>query len=125
MTRLSTPDIVDISSDLTDYDADLVNKTGHNLTGIACRAAGISENKIRKILPELSIGVIPVTGGQGIISRFCDTLVSIISHMGGRAFNVSMRAKYEALHRGPAVEEKACTTFSATVRVCTATRAVF
>jgi len=86
VTRLSTSDIADISSDLTDYDADLVSKTGYTLTGIACRAAGISENKIRKILPELSIGVIPVTGGQGIISKFCDTLANIISYMGGLAF---------------------------------------
>lgn len=86
MTRLSAADIVDISSDLTDYDAELVRKTGYSLTGVACRAAGISESKIRKILPELSIGVIPVTGGQGIISGFCDTLANIISHMGGRAF---------------------------------------
>jgi len=86
VTRLSTADIVDITADLIDYDAELVRKTGHSLAGIACRAAGISESKIRKILPELSIGVIPVTGGQGVISGFCDTLANIISHMGGRAF---------------------------------------
>jgi pyrrolysine biosynthesis protein PylD len=86
VTRLSAADIVDISSDLTDYDAELVRKTGYSLTGVACRAAGISESRIRKILPELSIGVIPVTGGQGIISGFGATLANIISHMGGRAF---------------------------------------
>ena len=63
-----------------------MRKTGYSLTGVACRAVSISESKIRKILPELSIGVIPVTGGQGIISGFGDTLANIISHMGGRAF---------------------------------------
>jgi pyrrolysine biosynthesis protein PylD len=86
VTRLSAADIIGISSDLTDYDADLMSKTGRSLKGIACGAAGISESKLRKILPELSIGVIPVTGGLGIISRFCDTLANIILHMGGRAF---------------------------------------
>ncbi len=86
MTRLTSADIVDIATDLTDYDAELVRKTGHSLTGVACRAAGISESKIRKILPELSIGVIPVTGRRGIIAGFCDTLANIISHMSGRAF---------------------------------------
>jgi len=104
VTRLSAADIVDISSDLIDYDAELVRKTGYSLTGVACRAAGISESRIRKILPELSIGVIPVTGGQGIIPGFGDTLANIMSHMGGRAY---VTQAPDATGMAQAFEEKA------------------
>lgn len=86
MTRLVSDDIADIVDKLEDYDTELISKTGHSLRGIACAAAGVDESRIRKILGNLLVGVIPITSGEGIISGFCQAVKGIVSHMGCRAF---------------------------------------
>jgi pyrrolysine biosynthesis protein PylD len=86
MTRLTTNDIATIVDELEAYDSELLSKTGCTLTGIACRAAGIEESEVKKISGNLLVGVIPITFGEGIISRFCETVAGIVSHIGCRTY---------------------------------------
>ncbi len=86
MTRLTTADISDITANLKNYDAELVARTGHSLSGIACRATDIDEAQIKNMLPNIRVGVIPFSGGRGIISGFSDAVLNILLHMGCDAF---------------------------------------
>jgi pyrrolysine biosynthesis protein PylD len=86
VTRLKTSDISDIAANLKDYDQELVAITGHSLCGIACRAVEIDEALIRNLLPEIRVGIIPITSGEGKIGGFGDAVLSILLHMGADAF---------------------------------------
>jgi pyrrolysine biosynthesis protein PylD len=86
VTRLITADISDIAANLKNYDEELVARTGYTLRGIACRAAEIDEAQIQNLLPEIRVGIIPVSSGEGIIAGFGDAVLSILSHMGTNAF---------------------------------------
>jgi pyrrolysine biosynthesis protein PylD len=86
VTRLAEKDVRSIPADLDAYDAELNIKTGSSLVGLACHAAGLKEAEVKDILGSVLVGVIPVTGGEGIISGFCNAVKSIVSHLGCRAF---------------------------------------
>ena len=86
MTRLKTDDIIGIATSMADYDAELAAKTGSTLRGIACSAAGVSEDDIEPMLDNVRVGVIPISSGEGIIGGFCDAVKDIVSHLGCRAF---------------------------------------
>ena len=86
MTRLRTDDIKHITSRLSEYDSELMLKTGCSLRGLACRTAGIEENEIDNRLKNVRVGVIPITSGKGIISGFCEAVKSIVAHIGCDAF---------------------------------------
>ena len=86
MTRLKTTDISDIAADLKNYEEELVARTGYSLCGIACRAAEIDEARIKNLLPEIRVGVIPITSGEGVIGGFADAVLNILLHMGANAF---------------------------------------
>lgn len=85
MTRLTTHDIHDISEGLTRYNDRLTASTGRSLAGIAAHAFGADEADISRRLETLDIRVVPVTGGQGIISSFSDTVAAILNFLGCRA----------------------------------------
>ncbi len=82
MTRLTTNDIQHIAAQLADYDMELIKKTGYSLRGIACRAAGVQESEFEKMSADLLAGIVPLTFGRGIIGGFCDTVASIVAHIG-------------------------------------------
>ena len=86
MTRLQTSDIVKITAQLQAYDEDLVSKTGHTLRQIACHAVGVKEKEAGRIAPTLSVGVVPIEWGQGVIEGFCDATAGILIYLGFRAF---------------------------------------
>ena len=86
MTRLITADIIDIAANLKNYDRELVTRTGYSLSGIACCANGIDEARIKNLLPDIQVAVIPISSGKGIISGFGDAVLSILLHMGCNAF---------------------------------------
>ncbi|MCG8618284.1 MAG: 3-methylornithyl-N6-L-lysine dehydrogenase PylD [Desulfobacterales bacterium] len=85
MTRLTTDDITDISAGLSRYSAHLEKATGSTLIGIAAHTFGADETMVVRRLKELTIRVIPVTAGQGIITDFSDTVSAILSYLGCRA----------------------------------------
>jgi pyrrolysine biosynthesis protein PylD len=86
MTRLKTDDVINISAGMADYDVELAAKTGFTLRGIACYAAGVREGDIEPVLANVVVGVIPISGGEGIIGGFCEAVKDIVSHLGCRAF---------------------------------------
>ncbi len=86
MTRLATDDVKSIPAELADYDSELTAKTGYSLRGVACLAAGVQEEEIKDSLKNALIGVIPISGGEGVIAGFCDAVAGIVSHMGCKTF---------------------------------------
>jgi pyrrolysine biosynthesis protein PylD len=65
---------------------ELVARTGHSLSDIACRAAEIDKAEIRNLLPKIRVGVVPISCGKGIIGGFSDSVLNILLHMGANAF---------------------------------------
>lgn len=86
MTRLVTDDVKSIPAELADYDSELIAKTGCSLRGVACMAAGIQEEEIKDRLKNVLIGVIPISGEEGVIVGFCNAVAGIASHMGCKTF---------------------------------------
>lgn len=86
MTRLTTEDIASISENLAHYDRELISKTGCSLRQIACEAMDIAERDIQDVLPEVCVGVIPVSFGEGILGEFSQTVADIVAHVGCRTF---------------------------------------
>jgi pyrrolysine biosynthesis protein PylD len=86
VTRLATDDVKSISAELSEYDSELTAKTGYSLRGVACLAAGVQEEEINDSLKNALIGVIPITGGEGVIAGFCDAVADIVSHLGCKTF---------------------------------------
>lgn len=84
MTRLKTEDIAMVNDQLQAYNNSLIAKTGYTLMQIAAYAAGIEEEDINP--GAYKLGVIPLTCGQGIISRFSETVAGIVSFLGFEAF---------------------------------------
>ncbi len=81
-----TIDIGNVTDRLSVYDQELVTKTGCTLRGVACRAAGVSETVVEKILENLQVGVVPITSGQGTIKGFCQAVAGIGTHLGCTTF---------------------------------------
>lgn len=86
MTRLMTADICEIAGNLKNYDRELVARTGFSLSAIACRAAEIDEAQIKKLLPKVHVGIIPISSGKGILGGFGDAVLNILLHMGCKPF---------------------------------------
>lgn len=86
MTRLEPADISGLDRDLKRFDGEVLAKTGRSLRQIACRAAGTDEERILRVMEDTTVGVVPVTAGEGIISGFAETVRDIIRHLGFRAF---------------------------------------
>ena len=86
MTRLLTEDVKSIPAELANYDSELTAKTGCSLKKLACRAAGVHEEDLKDSLKNVLIGVIPITGGEGVIAGFCDAVAGIVSHLGCETF---------------------------------------
>ncbi|MCF8106782.1 MAG: 3-methylornithyl-N6-L-lysine dehydrogenase PylD [Desulfohalobiaceae bacterium] len=85
MTRLETKDIRDIGRNLEAYDAELRNKCGQTLLGLACHAIGAEKGLIQQRLASLSAAVIPMTCGQGSLPGFSEAVEAIAAHLGCRA----------------------------------------
>ncbi len=102
MTRLKTKDIADIAANLNEYDTRLLSQTGRTLKGIACLSAGVGEGRLLKRQGRISVGVIPFSCGQGVISGFSETVASIIEHLGFSVFVApasDVTAMADACHR--------------------------
>lgn len=82
MTRLNSTDIINIGSRLEQYDQELIAATGCDMLGIACHAYSLDEKKIARRIGGLSVAVVPVTTGEGIITGFSETVAEILNHLG-------------------------------------------
>lgn len=87
MTRLTSADIETIPVHLDDYDRQLNRSLGCSLRDLALNAAGLAVNpEVLKALADVSVAVVPVTGGLGVIGGFADTVATITAHLGMKAF---------------------------------------
>ncbi len=86
MTRLKVNDIRGIPGQLEQYDSELLQKTGCSLRGIACHALDIHEEALQSAIDSVSVGVVPIRSGQGVLEGFCDTVKHIVQHIGVNAF---------------------------------------
>ncbi|SDF58300.1 3-methylornithyl-N6-L-lysine dehydrogenase PylD [Sporomusa acidovorans] len=86
MTRLREEDICLVGERLSGYDSHLLKITGSGLAGIAAHSLGKTPNDFVSAQRTVSVGVIPVTYGQGIISGFSETVRDIIAFLGFAAF---------------------------------------
>ncbi|MDR3075128.1 MAG: 3-methylornithyl-N6-L-lysine dehydrogenase PylD [Candidatus Methanoplasma sp.] len=84
MTRLTDDMVKDIICSLDSTDDTLVSLTGMNTLELACDAIGISPDTINT--HDIRVGVVPVTSGLGIITRFSDSVAEIIKKLGMEAF---------------------------------------
>jgi pyrrolysine biosynthesis protein PylD len=86
MTRLREDDIRQIARRLDGYDARLKRMTGASLRQIACRAAGVAEDRIVDVLGQVRIAVVPVRSGLGVVDGFSGAVAAIVSRLGFEAF---------------------------------------
>lgn len=84
MTRLKEDDIDEISANLSNYDNELVKKTGYLLSELAEYAVCADFDKLKS--QSIQVAVIPMTCGQGIIGGFGESVVSIVKHLGFKAW---------------------------------------
>ena len=110
MTRLTSGDIDTLSDHLSDFDERLLLQTGRNMLGIACHGAGISVKNIQDKIHNLSIAVVTITAGLGIITGFAQTIKDILSHLGFTAF---IPTQTDAAGLARAIEDKADIIFMA------------
>jgi pyrrolysine biosynthesis protein PylD len=68
------------------YDLSLRESTGLNLLAVACRAADTSPGEAMRRLAAVTVAVVPVTAGQGVIDGFAESVSSILEHLGAQAF---------------------------------------
>lgn len=86
MTRLSSEFLVDIGRELGNYNMELLRKTGCTLRGIASHAAGITEAEVCDASSSISVAVVPITWGKGIIKYFAQAVQSVVSYTGFTSF---------------------------------------
>ncbi|WDP91503.1 MAG: 3-methylornithyl-N6-L-lysine dehydrogenase PylD [Desulfobacter sp.] len=82
MTRLKTSDISGITSRLDAYDRYLQAAAHQSLAGVACHAWGVDPEAVASRIKRFAVYVIPVTAGQGIITRFSETVGGILQFLG-------------------------------------------
>jgi pyrrolysine biosynthesis protein PylD len=82
MTRLTPADLRGIPDGLDAYDAALKARTGCNLRGLACRAAGMSEQSLARRAGEARVAVVPLDAGQGVLPGFAEAARAIAAHLG-------------------------------------------
>ena len=104
MTRLKSTDVIDIGTGLQEYDAMLRARTGGTLLEIACHAHKVDSKSLSGRIAVTSIGIIPMTCGQGLICGFAEAVGRITAHMG---FNTFITEHTDAAGMAEAFEKKA------------------
>jgi 3-methylornithyl-N6-L-lysine dehydrogenase len=104
MTRLIESDIKDITGNLKQLDWKLRFRTGKSLRGVACHALGVQEKSILETIGRVTIAVVPIRCGEGIISGFSQVVAGIVSHIGFKVF-VTQSSNVSGL--AEAIEHKA------------------
>ncbi len=82
MTRLTAADLRGIPEGLDDYDRELAARTGCSLRELACRAAGLEEQRLAELAREARVAVVPLDAGQGVLPGFAEAVRSVATHLG-------------------------------------------
>lgn len=103
MTRLITAWIEDIQDTIKDFDKYLKDKTGLDLVALSAKASGFSSADIERASSEISVAVVPITTGLGIIDSFGKSVAAIVRSMGFKSFvtdSTDVDGIHEAYLRG-------------------------
>jgi pyrrolysine biosynthesis protein PylD len=84
MTRLTDDMVKDIIRSLESTNEMLTSLTGMDTMELACDAIGIVPDMID--LEDIKVGVVPITSGKGIITKFSDSVAEIVRKIGMEAF---------------------------------------
>ncbi len=82
MTRLRSEDVAAGVNDLHAYDEELRRKTGTDLKGLACGAAGLETETFDRLAASATACAVPITAGGGIIPGFSEAVRRILAHIG-------------------------------------------
>lgn len=80
MTRLTEDSLNGFFPKIHYLNQYLIKTTGMGLRALACEAVGLREDEIN--FSELSIAVVPITSGKGIIRGFSETVAETIRSLG-------------------------------------------
>ena len=86
MTRLTENVLKRLDEQIRDYDKHLLKTCGASLAEIAATAADISITNFNETMKKHTVGVIPITSGQGIIGNFAQSVKSFIDYLGVHTF---------------------------------------
>jgi len=84
MTRLTDDMVKDIIRSLDSANEMLIYLTGMDTVELACDAVGITPDMID--LEGIRVGIVPVTSGKGIITKFSESVAEIVRRLGMEAF---------------------------------------
>ncbi len=87
MTRLTDDDVKDISGSLESVSQMLVRCSGMTTKEMACDAVSITPDSID--LDDYLVGVVPITSGMGVITRFSESVADICKDLGMETFVTS------------------------------------
>jgi pyrrolysine biosynthesis protein PylD len=82
MTRLTEDDIYWLPDGVAGLDERLARVTGLGLAGIAARALDLEPDEAAELLGGAPVAALPISAGQGFISRFSESVASICRHVG-------------------------------------------
>lgn len=103
MTRLISEWVSPMLDGMAEYNRNLEEKIGVDLSGLICGIFDVSEDRLKMARAEVSVAVIPVTQGEGIIGDFAPAVAAIVESMGFRAIvteNTDVDGIYEACEKG-------------------------
>lgn len=103
MTRLKSEWIKDIEHEVEEWNRTLLSSTGAGLLELAAKGSGIGVDMLTEAIAHCRVGVVSITGGQGIIGTFAESVAAIVTAMGFGA-DVAKRTDvdgfYEVQSRG-------------------------
>ncbi|MEG1314530.1 MAG: 3-methylornithyl-N6-L-lysine dehydrogenase PylD [Anaerovoracaceae bacterium] len=86
MTRLITEWIENMEAEMEEYNRELLRKTGYDLAKLAAKCCDVPSDKMDKLIAKSKVAVVPITQGQGLISKFSQSVAAIVRTMGCEAF---------------------------------------
>ena len=102
MTRLISEWMDDIRNKVKERETVLKEKTGLSYLTLAAKASGWSAADMERAAQQISVGVVPVTSGEGIIGSFSEAVAAVTAAMGFRSFvteKSDVSGIYEAYNR--------------------------
>lgn len=84
MTRLTDDDVMGVSDSLESVNDMLKRCTGRTMLELACDAANITTDYLNP--EDFTVGVVPITSGMGVITRFSESVADVCRSLGMESF---------------------------------------
>ena len=82
MTRLTVDHVQETMAKLRQIDAELRERTGLDLNGVALRAIGVEDRKAALPKRGTDLAAVPIRSGGGVIQGFAEAVCAIAAHVG-------------------------------------------